>query len=132
MNKIYLKKARQLRSNWRKRAKKANIELLHQVPDSKEICKFIVSLEKNGKFYCYLTNAELNFSDVEFDHKISVTRGGDFNLKNIGVTSRRLNNIKGEMSAKEFKQLLRLISKWDDGGSNLLHRLSRANNVFRR
>lgn len=132
MDKIFLsKKAKQLRSNWRKRAKKYNCDL-STVPETSVIFNFLKDVVNDGKLSCYLTGNLLDMKDVEFDHKISVSRGGSFNLKNVGPTSRKLNNIKGEMTDKEFKQLLKLVSKWGDKGAYIMHRLSRSNVVFGR
>lgn len=121
-------KASQLRSSWRRRAKKIGIDP-DSLPSRVEIQSFINGY--NGKLICYLTNGKLTKSIAEFDHKIPTTRGGTFSLDNIGITSKRLNSIKGSMTDKEFLELMKLVSEWEDKGESLFKRLSMANNVYR-
>ena len=69
---------------------------------------------------------------MEADHKDPVSRGGSYRLKNIGITSKRLNGIKGSMSVKEMKALLKLVSKWEDKGDSLFSSLLASNKIFRK
>lgn len=122
------KRATQARSSWRRRAKtlKSNLD---DIPSRKDIQDW---LDKQVPYKCYITNCELSHNLIELDHKIPVSRGGSFKLDNIGLTTKRLNNIKGNMTYVEFKKLLKLISRWDDCGASLLNRLYASSTVFRR
>ena len=121
-------KASQYRSSWRERCKKSGGDL-ESVPTRAEIQDWLEALEP---YKCYITNAFLNKRTMEADHKDPVSRGGSYRLKNIGITSKRLNGIKGSMSVKEMKALLKLVSKWEDKGDSLFSRLLASNNIFRR
>lgn len=122
-------KASQLRDSWRRRAKKLNIPV-ELVPSRGEIQSYIDSF--NGTYICYITGKRVPKASIEFDHKIPTGRGGSFSLENTGITSKHFNRIKGMLTDTEFRELLKLISTWDDGGEFLLKRLSAANNIFRR
>ena len=121
-------KATQYRSSWRARCKKVKGDL-DEVPTRATIQEW---LDITIPYKCYLTKDFLNKRTMEADHMEPVSRGGSFTLKNIGMTSKRLNGVKGNMNVKEFKALLKLVSKWEDGGDSLFARLLAANNIYRR
>ena len=121
-------KASNYRNSWRARCKKVNGPL-EEVPTRPEIQQWI---EGQEPYKCYISGDSLNKNTMEADHKDPLSRGGSFKLKNIGITSKRLNRLKGNMKLKEFKQLLKLTSKWEDKGESLFSRLLQSNNVYRR
>ena len=121
-------KASRLRSDWRTRAKKLELDP-DKVPSRVEIQCW---LEENMPFKCYLTDEPVIKSVVEMDHKVATSRGGSFDLHNVGITCKQLNAAKGGINEDEFRQLLKLISKWTDHGELLLRRLRASNNMFRR
>lgn len=121
-------KATQYRSSWRSRAKKykGNVE---EVPTRQVIEDWLDSLEP---FKCYITLSSLSKKDIEADHIQPIARGGSYSLDNIGLTSKRLNGIKGSMTLSEIKGLLELTESWEDRGDHLFSRLLASNNIFRR
>lgn len=121
-------KAGQVRSSWRERAKKYGLNL-DEVPTRPEIQKW---LEDSHPLKCYFTGGFISNEVVELDHKHPLVRGGSLRLENVGITSRWYNNIKGQMSEKEFRQLLKMVSKWEDKGEALFKRLSASNHIFSR
>jgi hypothetical protein len=121
-------KASQVRSSWRERAKKYGLPL-EDVPSRPEIQEW---LEKSHPLQCYFTGGFISQDVVELDHKDPLSRGGSLTLKNVGITSRWYNNIKGQMSEKEFRLLLKLVSKWEDKGDALFKRLSASNHMYNR
>ena len=121
-------KASQVRSSWRTRAKKYGLNL-DEVPTRAEIQEW---LEAQMPVKCYFTDGFISNEVVELDHKIPLVRGGRLHLENVGVTSRWYNNTKGQMTEKEFRQLLKVVSKWEDKGESLFKRLSASNNIYRR
>ena len=121
-------KASQYRSSWRGRCKKVKGDL-DQVPTRKEIQDW---LDSGIPYRCYITNDFLNKKTLQADHKYPISRGGSFKLKNIGLTTKRLNQIKGEMTVKELKQLLRMVAKWEDGGESLFRRLLAGTHIYNR
>lgn len=121
-------KASQVRSSWRERAKKYGLNL-DEVPSRPEIQKW---LEDSHPLKCYFTGGFISQEVVELDHKQPLVRNGSLKLTNVGVTSRYYNNIKGQMSEKEFRQLLKVVSKWEDKGDALFKRLSASNHIYRR
>ena len=121
-------KATQSRSSWRMRAKKYKLNL-DEVPTREEIQNW---LEAQMPVKCYFTGGFISTETVELDHKIPLVRGGKLHLENVGITSRWYNNIKGQMTEKEFRQLLKVVGKWEDKGEALFRRLSASNNIYRR
>lgn len=121
-------KATQVRSSWRERAKKYGLSL-EEVPSRPEIQKW---LEDQHPIKCYFTGSFISSEIVELDHKQPLCRGGSLKLHNVGITSRWYNNIKGQMSEREFRQLLKLVSKWEDNGDMLFKRLSASNHMYSR
>lgn len=125
-NRWHFWKASQLRANWRSRCKKIDGDL-ESVPTRQEIEDWL----HITPLICYLTGEDVIKSRMEVDHKNPISTGGSYLFSNLGITSKRLNSAKGNMSEKEFKGLLKLIFKWEDKGKQLLNRLIAANNVFR-
>lgn len=121
-------KASQVRGSWRSRARKYG-HSLDDVPTRIEIQEW---LESQHPIKCYFTGSFISNEVVELDHKTPLIRGGKFDLSNVGITSRWYNNIKGQMTEKEFRQLLKLVSKWEDGGQSLFRRLVSSNNIYKR
>ena len=121
-------KATQARSSWRERAKKFGLPL-DEVPTRAEIQEW---LEAQHPIKCYFTGGFISPEVVELDHKHPLSRGGSLQLHNVGITSRWYNNIKGQMSEREFRQLIKLVSKWEDNGDMLFKRLAASNRVFSR
>ena len=83
-------------------------------------------------FVCYYSNATLKHTDFSIDHKQPLVRGGTNQLNNLCICTKAMNTAKGQMTEKEFKQLLKLISKWEDSGVKLLNRLRMAGKAFGR
>lgn len=121
-------KASQVRGSWRSRARKYGTPL-EEVPTRIEIQEW---LEAQDPMKCYITGGFISPETVELDHKTPLIRGGKMALSNVGVTSRWYNNIKGQMTEKEFRQLLKTVSKWEDKGAALFKRLSASNHIYRR
>jgi 5-methylcytosine-specific restriction endonuclease McrA len=121
-------KATQVRSSWRERAKKFGLNL-NDVPTRAEIQDW---LEAQSPIKCYIEGTFISTEVMELDHKTPLSRGGKLHLENVGCTSRYYNNIKGTMTEKEFRQLLRLVKKWDDKGESIFKRLMASNHMFSR
>lgn len=121
-------KASQVRSSWRERAKKYGLPL-DDVPSRPEIQEW---LESQHPLKCYFTGGFISQDVVELDHKDPLSRKGSLKLVNVGITSRYYNNVKGQMTEKEFRQLLKLVSKWEDKGDTLFKRLMASNRMFSR
>lgn len=121
-------KASQLRSSWRERGKKYG-ENLDNIPSRPEIQKW---LEDQSPIRCYIAGTFISNEVLEVDHKIPICRGGSFDLDNLGCTSRYYNNIKGSLTEKEFRDLLKITSKWEDKGQALFKRLMASNHIFSR
>ena len=85
--------------------------------------EFKVWLDSQKPFRCYYTGVEVDLFKCHIDHKQPLNRGGDSRLSNLCITDPKINSAKGQMTEKEFKQLLKLISAWEDGGQYLLMRL---------
>lgn len=122
------KKATQYRSSWRARCKKACKDL-DSIPSRQEIQDWLISKQP---FVCYITNQPIRLKDIQADHKNPIARGGSFKLGNIGLTSKRTNKIKGDMTIKEFKSLMKLINNWEDEGKSLFTRLMSSSLIYRK
>lgn len=121
-------KASQVRGSWRTRARKYG-HSLDEVPTRADIQKW---LEEQDPIKCYITGTFISNEVVELDHKTPLVRGGKFDLDNVGATSRYFNNVKGQMTEKEFRQLLKTVSKWEDKGAALFKRLMSSNHIYKR
>jgi 5-methylcytosine-specific restriction endonuclease McrA len=120
-------KAKQFRSNWRRRAINNGIDP-NTVPTTIEINNW---LHTKYPFVCEYTGKVLG-NDFGVDHKVSIFRGGTFSLDNLAITSKQINGAKGDLTEEEFRQLLNLISNWEDQGTRLLRRLTWSNSMFQR
>ena len=121
-------KASQARSSWRNRAKRYGLNI-DEVPTRIEIQEW---LEKQDPVRCYFTGGFISHEVMELDHKIPLSRQGSLALKNVGITSRYYNNVKGSLTEKEFKSLLRCVSKWEDKGESLFKRLMASNHIYKK
>lgn len=120
--------ARVLRSRWLKRFKDTHPNKdTSEVPTTEDIRKWLTSFDE---FICYYSGEKLKKDSLNFDHIQPVKRNGSFSLSNIAITSPEINKIKGEMNEKEFRQLLQLMSGWEDSGKYLKGMLKRATMVF--
>jgi len=117
-------KSYQLRGSIVNRSKKYNIE----VPSIDFFRKWLNNC--NGNFFCVFTNERINRDDIELDHGIPLSRGGTNKLSNLDFTSKRINRIKGEMTSREFNDLLYLLDTFEDKGKDLLKRLYASSNMF--
>lgn len=128
------RKSLAFRTNCLSRAKKLGIPA-SSVPMPREFAEWltlqpITIKRKRAYLTCYLTGALVPIGKIEFDHRIPVSRGGSFQVFNLGVTDAKINKSKGARSEQEFKQLLDLISSWDDKGASLLSDLYRGASAF--
>jgi 5-methylcytosine-specific restriction endonuclease McrA len=121
-------KASQARSSWRTRAKKFGLNL-DEVPTRVEIQEW---LEAQDPIRCYLSGSFISNEVMELDHKTPLSRQGSLKLENCGITSRYFNNVKGTMTEKEFRSLLKTVSKWADKGDALFKRLMASNHIYRK
>lgn len=120
-------KSHQLRSNWRARSKQ--YEGSTALPTAKEIRDWLLNQQP---WKCHYTGEEISFETLGLDHKVPISRGGTYDLSNLVITSKKINGAKGGMTDKEFRQLLKLISKWEDKGQAILSRLKAAGHIFSR
>lgn len=118
-NDPYLLRSRNLRSSLMVRAKKLGMDR-SEIPTAEEIKEWLLA---QRPLTCYYTGVEVSLWDMHIDHKIPLKRGGRNCLSNLCVTDSKANSAKGAMTEKEFKELLRVISAWEDGGTYLLSRL---------
>ena len=89
-------------------------------------------LLKIDPFVCYYSGVPLKKDDFSIDHKQPLKRGGTHDFSNLCVCTKGMNTAKGALTEKEFKDLLALISKWEDRGVNLLARLKISGTMFNR
>jgi 5-methylcytosine-specific restriction endonuclease McrA len=80
-------------------------------------------LKSQQPYKCYYSGEPVKEKDMNIDHKQPISRGGDNKLDNLCVCSGAMNRAKGNLTEFEFKELLRFISGWEDGGKELLKRL---------
>ena len=81
---------------------------------------------------CYYTGDKITGATFGIDHKIPLSRGGTNDLSNLCVVTQPINKAKGNMTDIEFKQLIKLISTWEDKGVSMLTRLRLAGTIFKR
>lgn len=117
-------RSRNLRSGMRSRSTEGMY-----VPTAKELEMWLKSIDN---FVCYYTGVLLKHTDFSVDHKQPLNRGGDNSLENLCICTKQMNTTKGTMNEKEFKALLKFLSKWEDKGESLLRRLRMAGKAFGR
>jgi len=134
---IIKKKSQVFRTNCLARAKKLNIPV-PLVPMPREFAEWLTSQPitiKRRRLYltCYLTGALVPLAKIELDHRLPISRGGSFQVYNLGITDSRLNGCKGGRSEQEFRQLLDVISEWEEEArKSLLADLRAGSSRFRK
>ena len=113
----YLLKARLIRTRLIGRFKDKENKSL--TPSAEIILEWL----QNQEIKCFYSGVTLDLDNITIDHKIPIKRGGTNKLSNLCIASHHMNSAKGSMTDREFKALLKLISKWEDGGNSLLRRL---------
>jgi len=121
---IIKKKSRVFRVNCIARAKKLSIPA-SLVPMPIQFAEWLTSQpitikRKRAYLTCYLTGALVPLAKIELDHRVPVSRGGSFQVFNLGVTDARINQSKGNRTEDEFKSLLELITGFEDGGRSII------------
>jgi len=118
------RKSSAFRTNCLSRAKKLGIPV-SSVPMPREFAEWltlqpITIKRKRAYLTCYLTGELVPIGKIEFDHRIPVSRGGSFQVFNLGVTDARMNQAKSNRTQDEFMELLELIKAWDDSGKSII------------
>jgi len=124
MQELIKKKSQNFRANSLSRAKKAGHSTA-SIPMPKAVAEWInrqPMIEKRKRLYfsCYLTNDLIPIAKIEIDHRVPVSRGGNYSLNNLGITSKRINAAKGNRTEQEFKALLDVIAGFQDGGKSII------------
>lgn len=112
-------KARNIRNRLLSRVKDHSDSRRKTTPTKAEIKSWLETQD----FICYYSGEPLDIFDMHVDHKVPFNRGGTNQLENLCLCTSRMNTAKGGLNEEEFKQLLQLISSWEDGGERLLRRL---------
>ncbi len=86
----------------------------------------------NGCKNCIYCDKELSQDNISLDHNISIARGGSSKMDNLVLCCKDCNTAKGMLIGEEYIQLLKCISKWEDGGKYLLGRLKGASIFYRK
>ena len=73
--------------------------------------------------YCRRQLAATKAGKPNMDHRLPIARGGGADVHNLVLACKRCNQIKGNCTEKEFRDLLQLVSFWDDKGKELFVRL---------
>jgi len=133
---IIKKKSQAFRTNCLARAKKLNIPV-SLVPMPAQFAEWLTSQPitiKRKRMYltCYLTGALVPLAKIELDHRLPISRGGSFQVYNLGITDGRMNQCKGNRSEQEFRQLLDVVADWEDEGKSLLADLRAGSSRFRK
>jgi 5-methylcytosine-specific restriction endonuclease McrA len=73
--------------------------------------------------YCGIVLGSSKKTKPIMDHKQPISRGGTAETDNLGLCCAACNGAKGPLNESEFRELLSLISTWEDKGKALLIRL---------
>ena len=115
----HLLRGRNIRASLMNRARKFDLDMT-EIPTAEELKIWLVNQEP---LQCYYSGNNVDLWSMHVDHKVPIRRGGNNTIKNLCVADPKMNSAKGMMTDKEFEELLRLVSKWDDGGEYILSRL---------
>ena len=88
-------------------------------------------LKEQQPYICYLTDAVLDRDKMEADHKQPISKGGTFDLNNIGFTSKDTNLLKADLLEEDFLSLLKLVKEWEDKGDSLFNLLRKSRSTWR-
>lgn len=94
-----------------------------------EVREHIYSLYGTGINCCYCS-LPVAIDNINFDHKIAVSRGGDPGLDNIHIVCSRDNRAKGVFSHNEYLDLLNSVGK--EAREILRKRLQASGNIYGR
>ena len=112
--------ARQWRAGSKARATKRGRDLILPSIDEAEV--YLKSLPLVCEYCCLVfTNAKKR--RPQMDHRVPLGRDGGAELTNLALSCKACNGAKGPLLESEFRELLALVSTWDDGGKTLLARL---------
>ena len=128
-------RAERFRAKSLARARKLKLDV-KEVPSCAQIEHWLLdnmrfdsdSISTYAYFECYITGLRVMLPDAEIDHIDGVKNGLGFG--NLGITSRDFNQIKSDMSIRDFKALMACIAEFDDAGKSVMTRLKRGNMVF--
>ena len=73
--------------------------------------------------YCQRRLSATKAGEPQMDHRLPIARNGSAATHNLVLACKRCNQIKGNCTEKEFRDLLQLVSFWDDKGKELFVRL---------
>jgi len=123
-NETIKRKCSAFRAHSLDRAKKLGIPA-SSVPMPREFAEWltlqpITIKRKRAYLTCYLTGALVPLAKIELDHRVPVSRGGSFQVFNLGITSAQINQAKSNRTEDEFKSLLELITGFYDGGKSII------------
>lgn len=111
-------KARRIRGSLLNRARK-NPLLRPTTPLKQDIKDWLLT----QPLVCHYSGVPVDLFDIVVDHKIPVNRGGTNCFSNLCITNHKHNTSKGWMTETEYKDLLKLVTSWEDKGEGLLKRL---------
>ena len=85
-------------------------------------------LRSYGKI-CFYCNDVLLVSNIVCDHRYPLSLGGDSTSKNLTIICRRCNTRKGNLTEKEFKELLDFLNnKGKNMRTYVLRKLAKGDN----
>lgn len=120
--KYLIAKARHQKNNWQKyreyrKKSKSNWKTNFYISDklrsafrgrkdrTSKIPTYKDFFDKFGKkeyYTCYLTGELVHIKDISLDHIIPYSKDNNTGIENIGITSWKINNMKGSLSLDEF------------------------------
>lgn len=114
---VILNKVENFQHNKRLRNKTNNFQIIKNHDSKKRIRNITFSwkdiIEKFGwETTCYLTGVKINLREpktYEFDHIVSISKGGENTLNNLGICCRNANRAKHDMSIEQFFNLCKEI-----------------------
>lgn len=67
--------------------------------------RLLLQLLEQQEYRCALTGCPLTPDDAEVDHILPLSKGGEHELSNLQIVTRRVNRAKGDMTPAEFFEL---------------------------
>ncbi len=89
------------------RARKYGVALVYNLEDLRALAAEQIP---QGCLYC---SVSLTFQSFSFDHIQPISRGGAHAIENLFTVCSSCNKEKGQLTHREFADLLRLINAWD-------------------
>lgn len=115
MHSIFMKRTYQAFQNMAKRANKKKVVLPFDVKGLRDHVALMVNAQQGGwTVRCLLCGNIVTVDDLVLAHVMPLSRGGLWDLSNIGAAHDHCNRIQGELKISEYQVLMQLLANFPE------------------